>query len=339
MFCNGIDLSSLVRYGEIRVRPFFNFFPLRSTGILGIDITAKAIKLLHIIWVDGNCCIQNYFIDEIPSGLVESDGLIHDIDFFIVRLSQLLRKVKPICRGVNLSIADACTITKIIQVSNKLNLLDIEELVSQEVTKLISCPLADISFDFKLLDNPQQQMQDLLIVASRAEYIKQRIEIFQRVGLKILAIDIESNAILRVLKFISLNSILDDTVAWLDIGALHIKFFVFHKFRNIFSQEDGFSRDSSLEGDNSWDILLVIIKRNLKFFSSSENYKVIRLMFLSGGSFYQESLLSFLSKNLAIDLRIVNPFANFSYRNKDISDLIQKDFLRLITVLGLAFKE
>ncbi|MDF1757611.1 MAG: pilus assembly protein PilM [Legionellaceae bacterium] len=320
------------------MRHLLQLFRHNTERTLGIDFTGTSIKLLQLVWLNDHYLLENYARVELPKNVIKN-GDIQDSRLFVDSLFILLKQIKKPCSQAVVCVPDSCTTSQIIQVSTKLTPSNLEELALMEVDKLIPYPLDEISFDFQLIESNQMnsEFQDLLIVASRTKYINQRVEILKKVGLKTRTVDIESNAILRVLKFLNPN--LEDTIAWIDLGSMHTKIFIFHKMSTIFINEDRYPDRKYLENESSFAELQTKIQRSLKFFYSSDKACPIDLILLSGGGVALDNLQAYLQRCLGITVEIARPFLGIKYANDDIANMVEHDQHMLITALGLAMRE
>lgn len=351
----------------MRVWHSFRFLRHRTKTVLGIDITSTAVKLLELSKIGNQYCVMNYARRPLPDKAMDA-GIINDVQEIANCVRSLLKDIKPSNRYAILAVPDASTMSKIIQVSELLREEDIEELVLIEVDKHIPYPIGEINYDFSLLGPSlgQTGMRDLLIVASRSEYINQRVESLRLAGLKTQTIDIESHAILRVLRFMASCSDLFDKkiIMLIDIGSAYTNMFVMHDKTIIFVHTESFGGDKLLshtvkciaDSDKMFPIddsdtygleisiaqfreqMLSHIKRSLQFFYSSHQMKQIDYIILAGGVAKQNGLVEFLETNLHIPTKRVNPFENMLFAKKANKEAIMCDFTMLMTAFGLALR-
>jgi type IV pilus assembly protein PilM len=311
---------------------------LRSNS-LGIDITPNSINLLELSCSNKKYIVENYSRIETSIEIIKN-GVLQNLDVIVDSLQLLIKQTRPKCNSVALAIPDSSTISKTIPISYKLNSDDIEQLVSLEVDKLISYPLSEISYDYKLLGPSKSldNMLDLLIVASRFENIKQRIEMFKKLGLKISSINIESNAVLKAIKYMTNFALIKkvQTIALMEIGELYSKIYVFHLQECIFCNEEAFGTINFASNNLSFVDFIAGINRVLKFYYSINFAKNIDLFIVTGSGAQYVGLFDFIKYNLNIEMLLVNPFNNIEIFKNNVCDKIMQDYLILTTAFGLA---
>lgn len=334
------------------MRHLFRLLRLRSNTTLAIDITSTSVKLLELSRVGEQYYVENYARQTWLDASTH-DGMVSHTDSLVQCLRRLLKNTSLSYKHAILSIPDSCTISKIIQVSERLRDDDLEELVLIEVDKHIPHSIDEINFDFKVLgpSTSQTAMRDVLIVACRAEHINHQVNALRLAGLRTKLVDIESHAIQRVLqRMVSKGS--HKTMMLLDVGAMRTKIFVFHEMKVVFVHEDAFGGNQLLsitpvEGvaDKEHEPLLQFrtqmlshVKRALQFFYSSHPTKMIDDIVLAGGVAKQADLAVFLQDKLRISTRIVNPFATMLFAKHVKRDVVMSDAPMLMTVCGLALR-
>ena len=184
----------------------------KSVPILGVDIGAASIKIIELSKQSARYCIQEYGLIELPLHAVE-EHIIRDIDAVSESIHHLISKGNFSSRNVALAVPDSFVMTHVIQIETDLQLREIEELVLIEAEKYISFPIDELYIDFHLLGSSAANpaLQELLIVASRVEFVQQRVEAVVRAGLFAQIVDVESFALARSTRFL-------DSVPCLDLS-------------------------------------------------------------------------------------------------------------------------
>ncbi|MDP3560874.1 MAG: type IV pilus assembly protein PilM [Legionellaceae bacterium] len=317
-------------------------FRSKFNATLGIDIGPTSVKLLELSKLEKHYQVENYGNYELSQYAMDG-GVISDIDHVAKSIKNMLKNMRLRVKKAIISIPDSCTIRKIIQVSDQLAVCDIEELVLIEIDKHIPYPIHEINFDFKLLGPSiiQLGLHDLLIVASRSEYINHRVDVLRRAGLKASIIDVDSHAIARVLQYIAPTTIgfeIAKTIAWINGEGTHITFYVFHDMKIIFSHYDVMEKYQRLTQNQQFETVLAQVKRLFQFFNFTYPMKVIELIVLAGDLGQHAQLASFLSVQLNRNVEIVNPFHSMRFaKNIDRHSVIENASL-LTTVCGLALR-
>lgn len=301
----------------------------KSTFPVGIDITYNSISALQLAVFNQKLKVINssylYCGDKIfADGYLNTKIASHN-------LSLLLAKFK--CKNVILAVPDTITVSKVFLVSNKLNARDHEEFAKIEILKLMSCGLHDIYFDFKLLSKTENitNMDELLVVAVRRDYIQQRVSLFTKLGLKVLAIDVESQALLRVFEYIRVIAQLNITkaVAWLYIGTNANKLFVFYAGKVIFLHTDYICGKNFVLDSRGF---VLMVDSYVQKFYADNNLIDIESMFVYG----LDEVVELLRKRFCFPVTTINPFLSMSFVDESVQLQVQENTHRLITALGLA---
>ena len=215
-----------------------------------------------------------------------------------------------------------------------LSLDEIEEIIMAETNQHFHYPAHEIYFDFKILGSTptNQQLLDVLLIASRSEQVNERIKLANAAGLTVDIVDVQSHALERSNNFLiaqSSNYTLEKPILISDIGHSIVNIMVLYKNKIIFSHTDQIQRH---------DMIILHIQRALHFFSSSPQQQEITHMFLMGGGSYSEELCSLLQTKIKIPASIANPFFSMSISPNIDAAALKNDARLLMTCCGLAFQ-
>ncbi|NDH66368.1 MAG: hypothetical protein EBY22_00390 [Gammaproteobacteria bacterium] len=222
-----------------------SLFSSRRPILFGLDISSVSVKLLELSRIDGQYCVQTFGQQKLPDHLIVGNvvqdipGLAQIVQELLVNLD-LWTRSKGVLQAV-IAVPDACTIHKNIQVSERLTDSDLDELVSLELAKCIPDSLEDVYFDFKHLDSSSQPgIKNLLIIAARAQYVKDRLAALRQIGLPATVVDVESLAMQRVLPFLLPNPPHSGITAILELGPRFLKVFFFKQAILLWMHEEEF---------------------------------------------------------------------------------------------------
>ena len=276
-------------------------------------------------------------------------------------------------KQVACAVPDSSAISKIIQVSSGLNEQEIEELVVSEADKYIPYPIDEINIDFNIVgpSTKNSAMLDVLIVASRAENVSNRIEVMSRAGLELKIVDVESYAVERAAELLASELPAGGekkNIAIVDIGAISTHLFVLHGMRIIFSREEEFGgkqlidavvqqynmqRDEALLGIVQGtlppgyaeevlqpfnELILLQVKRALQFFFSTSHHTFVDHIVLAGGVAKQPGIAQLLQEHINIPTSIANPFARMNVAKTVNREMIIQDSPTLMVACGLALR-
>ena len=347
-------------------------FKSKPRSLLGIDISSTSVKILEILAADDQYFVQGYGSIELPENSMEG-GLIKDVDAIASSIRQLISSAHLTTKQAALAVPDSTAISKVIQLNEGLSEEEIEELVAMEADKYIPYPIDEINLDFRVLGPSLKNsaMVDVLIVASRADNVSNRVEAISRAGLEAKIVDVESYAVERAAQLLApvlpaggVNKI----VAIIDVGAVYTHFFILHGMKIIFSREEEFGgrhlidaimqryslkaseaikmlEQASLPEDYESEILqpfreaiLLQIKRALQFFFSTSHYTFVDYLLLAGGVAKLPNIAQLVQEHINIPTSIANPFTNMNLAKRVSREQIDMDSPGLLVACGLALR-
>ena len=341
-----------------------------NRSILGIDLSTTAVKIIALSQSAGRYCVEGYGSCALPAGACEGP-VIQDIDGVAECIRRVLLSSRMNCSYAAIAVPDASTISTIIPIHHTLSEQEIEESVAIEAQSLIPYPIEDIRTDFTILGPSLHQigMRDVLIVASRADNVKHRLDVVQRAGLQARRVDVESfarcRAAQRLVTFMPpLGS--QKTMAVVDIGAVYTRLSVQRERRILDSREEAFGGQQLLQelmqrytlsskevlvaleqGSFSKDDTIVPsfrdslasqLKRALHFFSETPNAPSLDGLLLAGGVAQLPGIAPWVASQLNLPTCLANPLMHMSIAKNVDYDLIRRDALLLMVACGLALQ-
>ncbi|VEB36361.1 Tfp pilus assembly protein, ATPase PilM [Legionella cherrii] len=354
------------------IRNLLKLFQPKHRSILGIDITSTSVKVLEISGQEGALVVENYGREVLPSNAMDGNT-IKDIDVVSRCIKKVIDRLHTSCKQVALAVPDAAIISKVIQINEGLNDEEMEELIVTEADKYIPYPIDEINLDFEILGQSEKNphMLDVLIVASRAENVNQRVETAVRAGLDAIVIDVESYAVERAAQQIAKDlpaSGQDKTIAIIDVGASYTHLFVLQGMKLVYSREEKFGGKQLIESiaehykmtleqatlakengelpeDYEKEVLepfkediLLQIKRTLQFFYSTSQDGDVDHILLAGGLAKLPGLVSLVQERLGMSTTIANPFSYMTPGKMMNLDAVNNDAPSLMVACGLALR-
>ena len=347
-------------------------FKPKHRSILGIDISSTSVKILEISSVGDQYCVEGYGSMLLPENAMEG-GLIKDIAGVAASIKKLLINSHLHCKQVALAVPDSSAISKTIQVNDGLTDEEIEEMVVMEADKHFPYPIDEINLDFEVLGPSLKNsaMQDVLIVASRAENVSNRIEAVTLAGLEATVVDVESYAVERAAQLLAAElpaAGVNKIIAIIDIGAVYTHFFVLHGLKTIFSREEEFGgkqlidairqrygmtieevtramaqerlpEDYDLEVLQPFkELILLQVKRALQFFFSTSHHTYVDYILLAGGVAKEPGIAQLLQDHINIPTGIANPFIHMSLAKTVSREQLTDESPGLLVACGLALR-
>lgn len=281
--------------------------------VLGMDISPSLVSALQITRSRNNYVIDKFASEPLPLHAIV-DHQIRDSDAIINCIKKLLTKGQFIGKLTVLAVPDSAIVTKTIQISNALSGLQIEDAVFAEASKHFSYSLAEINLDFAIIGNSSTHidMLDVQLTVCRAEHVASRVEVMNRVGLEVTAIETDACALTRVESYLAKE--INGAVCIVLLNPRFIYLHVFLAGKIIFSHEE-------VIGNNPWgdehnakdkeyvmDTVVRQIKRMLQFFESTHSMLTIEHLFLAGAMTDLSYLRLRVQEKIRITTSVANPF-------------------------------
>lgn len=344
----------------------------KKKSMVGIDISATAIKMLELSFSDNQYRVESYAVTPLPSGAVIEKN-IKDQAAVIEGIKRTIERAGTRTKNAALAVSDSSVITKVISVDASLNDEDMEENVAIEADKFIPYPLDEVRLDFDVIGESAKnpQMLDVLLVASRSENVTVRAEVAQQAGLDVKVVDIESYAMERACHLLLAdlpNQGREQTIAIFDVGATMTNLTILHDLSTVFTREELFGgqqltqeiqqrydltfedagrakKTGSLPDDYETEVLIPFkesavlqIRRALQFFFSASKHSTIEHILLAGGAVQISGLPEMITEQVGIPTSMVNPFANMAVNDSIDIRWLNNDAPALMICCGLAMR-
>ena len=346
-----------------------------KSGLLGLDISASAIKLLELSLGPQGYVVESYGVEALPeNALVEQE--IVDVEAVSSAIKRLKATTKAKPKSVAVAVAGSAVITKTIEVPASLKEEQIEEQLLLDADQYIPYPLDEVALDFKVLEESARSsdLVEVLLAACRQEHIESRQVALEMAGLEAEVIDIEAHCVQRA---ISLDLDLfvregpesgKDVLAIVDIGADMMTLSVVSGNEVHYTREQMFGGKQLTEEIQSKygmtrseagyakkfgglpedyeelvlnpfkEALLQQVMRSLQFFYSATAFNDVDRIVLAGGTANLDGLASLVELKLGTPCSIANPFDNMHISNRVNKDQLLKDAPSMMIACGLAMR-
>mgnify|MGYP000162020218 CR=1 FL=1 len=351
----------------------FDYFKAKSPPLIGVDISTSAVKMVEVSDAGrGLYRIERYAIEPLPKDAV-LDGNIAKLDEVGETIRRAWKNMDSRIKHVALALPAAAVITKKIILPADLPELELETQVEAEANQSIPFALDEVNLDFQILgaapNNPGEV--EVLLAASRKEKVEDRVAAAESAGLKVLVMDIESNA--SQTAYESMTHLLPDegrgqTVALIDIGAATMHIMVFVDGQMVYLREQSFGGNqltqeiqrrygmSAEEAEKAkrggdlpesyepevlepfTDTVALEISRALQLFFTSTPYSKVDHIVLAGGCAAIPGLDETVAGRTQASTMVANPFANMAVSNKVQPGRLALDAPALIVACGLAMR-
>ncbi len=344
----------------------------KSAPILGIDISATAIKLLELSRSGSKYRVESYAVEALPPNSV-SEKTINDIEQVGEAVSRAIKKAGTKTKHAAIAVAGSSVITKVITMPSGLSDDEMENQLQVEADQYIPFPLEEVAMDFEVLgpneDNPDRV--DVLLAASRSENVDNVVAAIEIGGLSAKVVDIEAFAIENAIGLIADEFPADsstDVIAVADVGSNVTTFSVMEKMKTIYSREESFGGAQLTEEiqrryglsfeeaglakrqgglpDNYGPEVLEPFKENmasqigraLQFFYASSQISDIDHLILAGGCSSIDGIAELVESKLGVHTVTANPFSNMALASKIPTKSLTNDAPAMMIACGLALR-
>lgn len=347
-------------------------FKKKSTPVIGIDISATAIKLLELSRSGGSYRVESYSVEPLtPNSVVDKN--ITDIDAVGEAIARAVKKSGTKTKDAAVAVAGSSVITKIITMPANLSDAELESQIQVEADQYIPFPLNEVALDFEVqganADNPDRI--DVLLAASRSDNVDLRVGALQLAGLNAKVVDVEQFALENTVGMIANSKFSDagdEIIAIADIGSTVTTFSVLEKLKIIYSREQQFGgaqltediqrryglsyeeaglakRQGGLPDNYIPEVLEPFkesisqqISRAQQFFYSASQISNIDHLILAGGCASISGIAELVESKIGIPTIVANPFAEMSVSSRVSAQSLANDAPALMVSCGLALR-
>lgn len=314
-------------------------FKWGTSRVIGIDLSSSSIKTVQIVRKEHEVIVEHIAYEGLPSQTIVDRKICNKAA--VVASLQRLLKTGSYLKGKNavLAVPDAVILSKQIQISNKIKEEEIEACVLLEASKHLTYPINEINFDFIVQGNSaiHPDLLDVFVIVCRTEYVEQRVEAISQAGCTVRVIEMESNAIRRVL----CRDGCHEVRAVILFHHTSISMYVIdHEMRFNHEEPWGINQWPSIpvEKTLSLEVFTRPIKRMLQFYYSLHSAKIQHVLLAAEFTQFND-LPQKLEERIKIPTRWVNPFIGLTFSEPCGLDNSVMHPSSLILACGLALKE
>jgi type IV pilus assembly protein PilM len=213
-------------------------------GLLGIDISTAAVKLLELSKDKGVYRVESSAVTPLAQGAIV-DRTVANVELLGDALKTVIKLSGTRLKTAALALPTSAVITKVITMPSSLSEEELELQIELEADRYIPYPLDEVSLDFEVQgpNAKTSDLMDVLIVASRKENVDDRLAALDLAGIKAGVVDVESYALenaFSVICELDPDHSSGHTTAIADVGATMMTLAVIHEGRSIYVREQGF---------------------------------------------------------------------------------------------------
>jgi type IV pilus assembly protein PilM len=349
-----------------------SFFKKSSNNVLGLDISASAVKLIELKEKGSRYQVESFAVAVLPENAVV-DNNFANIEAIGHAISVAVERSGTKLKQVALSVAGSAVITKIISIPAPDSDEDLDAEIELLAEQYIPYSLDEVNLDYYIIGPHEgnSALVDVQLAASRRENIEDRVAAIEYAGLEAKIIDVEAFALEN--SFGLLGDAVPDygpnaMIAIVDTGATLTTLHIIRNNRVIYSREQSFGGKQLTEQiqrryglsheeaglakkkgglpesyvadvlDPFKEVMCKHIDRSLQFFFSSSGNHSVDHVVLSGGMSSLSGVDLLLEKKLEAPVTIANPFAQMTLASKVDALSLRNDAPSLMVAAGLAMR-
>lgn len=337
----------------------------------GFDVGNRTVKVAQLHRDGHKISIQGYGYAYFPSDAIV-EGIIVDPEEIAKAIKPLLRKLsygKITSKRVITGLPTAKLFTRTIQLP-PMSAAELSQAVGYEVEQYVPVPLSDLYIDYEVINHGNDKNDgkiDILMVAAPRAIVDSYIQLFDKLGLEIGAIESNMTAVVRALLHSG-----DATTSSLvmDIGSKTSDITIYQKYipltgsvaiggeayTDSMVKTLGIKRDQANEikvkfgvgpSDMRAKILEALtphmqatvkeVKRVVKYYEERGGGKhKVDSMIISGGSAATPGLGSYLEQQIGLPLKVADPWRNINTKKTHLDT--EREAPMYATAIGLALR-
>jgi type IV pilus assembly protein PilM len=344
-------------------------FVSKTQTAFGLDVSSSSLKVMQLGVGKKSAEVKGYAEAKIPKGTIIADA-ISDAKTFSYLLKSTLDK--PVFGHIDtnyavVSLPESKSFVRVIQIP-KMSDSEAESAIPFEAESFIPLPIEQVYLDWQKLGETGDKM-NILIIASPKEYVDKFLGVLDQVGIKTLALEVESQSCHRAI--VAKDS--RETSLIVDLSATHSSIIMVENgnlqftstvpiagssFTEALSKGLGVSsvkaeEIKSLVGmtntpqyPNIRTYLLPVLTglsaeiKNIIKFHSEHSAEPVSKIWLAGGTSKLKNLSEFLNIQFqdfsGLEVKLSNPWINLDHMKSP--PLSEVDSLGYVTAIGLAMR-
>jgi type IV pilus assembly protein PilM len=339
----------------------------QEDNYFGLDLGSSSIKIAQLRELHGSPSLVTYGDIEVASNLLSSDSEI-DQNRISELIKQLAQDAKVTTKNVVASLSASQSYTAIIR-TPKLSHSELAESIKFQADKVIPMAMDQVKLDWAVVGEvPETDEVDVLLVAAPNNTANKYLNIIQKAGLELLALEInpiaQSRSLIgpadkpKCIIIVDIGSvasdiaILSNTVPQLvrsvAIGSKALNRVVSQNLGIDAGQADQFIKkfgmdQTKIEGQvfktlkPVVDHLVEEINKSITFFQEKNPTQRVEKIILTGGTTALPGLPLYLANATGLTIEVGNPWQNISYP-KELESSLAGLSLSYATAIGLAMR-
>lgn len=338
------------------------------SDFLGIDIGIGSIKVVALsesssgLWLESLGETKTPMVDWVRN---DKDG--KGMAAMVASLKMLLSDLKINAKKVVTSLPEDEVVSRLIRLP-PLKESEVKDALRFEAETFVPYPLDQVSIDYEVVEEDSAGRLTIFAIAARNDLIQSYIKLFKSVGLELVALESPAVAIRRAVARSVSNTA---AILLVDMGEKYSDMVGINKGNIYFTRTMSVGGESltraisinlgldmpsaeeykkaygmkemQLEGKIKSAIMPVFsnmteeIRRALELFRSDQG-KAVDLLVLSGGGANLPGLAEELTKNLGVEIQVIQPFLNIDTTKIVLPIDLNSEGCRFSLAAGLALR-
>lgn len=332
----------------------------RAAPLLGIDLSPAAVRVIELSDLRGRWCVERYARSALPHGAIR-DGHIANPSQVAQALSEALAQCGTQLRHAALALPSGLVIRKVLSVPDDLSDEELESQVEADAEDNLPFSLDELRLDFAVVGPSagEQGKIDIMLVAARKEKINERLSLVEAAGLRPVAVDVESQALLEAVALHDWNasgrklaaadgSAEQSDYALVQLGHDASQYSVIRAGQLVFERElsaglhkldQEISRrpeQAAAFAEAFHDVICQEIRRAMQLHASTADHVDTRLLLLAGPTDRLPMLPAVIDDRLSVTVQLANPFGSMDFSPAVDEERLQADASCCLVACGLA---
>jgi type IV pilus assembly protein PilM len=347
-------------------------FGSQYKSLIGLDITPSSIKLVELSAAGKGYRAECYAAEPTPPNSINERTII-DAPAVGEAIRRAVKRAGTTTKHVAVAISSDLPPRKI-SLERTRSARELEAKVEASLGQVIPFQIEEVSYDFELLGpSPgDPEMDEVLLVATRREYVDQRVQAVQNAGLIPEVVDVEQYAVenaCRLLAHQMVDGGVGRSIAIIDFGASTTTFSVLKDLSIVYTRDFPFGgqqlteeimrtyglsleeagrakKEGGLPGNYQPEVLDPFVddmtqqvSRSLQFYlASAQGSDQPDQILVCGGCANIPGVADVIASKVGIPTDIGDPLGDMKISTRAKTQGIRRDASALLTALGLALR-
>ncbi|HEY3781893.1 MAG TPA: type IV pilus assembly protein PilM [Fimbriimonadaceae bacterium] len=225
--------------------------PFGKKSYVGIDLGHHTIKVVQVERSTAGWEIQRLAVAPTPADAIK-ESIVIDPASVGATIKQLMRDFHINATSCNIAVAGASVVVRSVRIP-KMPEATLRKSIKYEASRYVPSSVEDSYIEFEIVGEADEAQMDVLIVAASREVLESRVKACEAAGLEVEAVDVEPFAAFRsIVEADHMHDWVDNTVAFVDLGATTTNMSVIHKGMFAMTRTIPFGSESLTEALKSY---------------------------------------------------------------------------------------